>query len=220
MDITFLIGFLVHLDENLAMLIDQYGIFVYPFLFAVVFMETGVVFTPFLPGDSLLFVAGALAGAGLLDPIILFAVFTAAAILGDTVNYSIGKYAGRKILKRRWIKEDDVKKAEEFFRKHGGKTIVIARFMPFIRTFAPFVAGIGSMEYKRFITFNVAGGLLWVASFLTAGYLFGNIPVVTENLTLFLLFIIVISFVPAIIGIAKKYAGKMQTGKQKAEQKK
>jgi membrane-associated protein len=215
MDISFLIGFLVHLDENLAMLIDQYGIFVYPFLFAVVFMETGVVFTPFLPGDSLIFVAGALAGAGLLDPVMLFAVFAAAAILGDTVNYSIGKYAGRKILKRRWINEEQVKKAEDFFKKHGGKTIVIARFMPFIRTFAPFVAGIGSMEYKRFITFNVGGALLWVATFITLGYLFGNIPIVTDNLTLFLLGIIIVSFIPAVVGLLKKYMDRRKAKKKK-----
>jgi membrane-associated protein len=205
MDVSFLIGFLIHLDENLALLINDYGLFVYPFLFAVVFFETGVVFTPFLPGDSLIFIAGALAGAGLLDPLLLFIVFSAAAILGDTANYSIGKYSGKKILKRHWIKEERVKQAEDFFRMHGGKTIVIARFMPFIRTFVPFVAGIGSMNYRRFIGFNVAGGLLWVASFLTAGYLFGNIPMIKDNLTLFTLGIIVASFTPAVIGLTKKY---------------
>ncbi|MFH0956525.1 MAG: VTT domain-containing protein [Candidatus Aenigmatarchaeota archaeon] len=205
MDISFLLGFLIHLDENLALLIHDYGLFVYPFLFVVVFFETGIVFTPFLPGDSLIFIAGALAGAGLLDPMLLFIVFSAAAILGDTANYSIGKYSGKKILKKHWIKEERVKQAEDFFRRHGGKTIVIARFMPFIRTFVPFVAGIGSMNYRRFIAFNVAGGLLWVASFLTAGYLFGNIPMIKDNLTLFTLAIIAASFAPAVIGLSKKY---------------
>jgi membrane-associated protein len=208
MDVSFFLGFLIHLDENLALLINEYGLFVYPFLFAIVFMETGVVFTPFLPGDSLIFVAGTLAGAGLLNPLLLFIVFSAAAILGDTANYSIGKYSGKKILEKRWIKEERVKQAEEFFKRHGGKTIVIARFMPFIRTFVPFVAGIGSMDYRRFIVYNITGGLLWVASFLTVGYLFGNIPIVKDNLTLFTLFIIVVSFLPAVIGLTKKYAGK------------
>jgi membrane-associated protein len=205
MDVTFLLDFLIHLDEHLALLIGQYGLLVYPFLFAVVFFETGVVFTPFLPGDSLIFVAGALAGAGLLDPLLLFAVFAAAAILGDTANYWIGKYSGKKILKKRWIKEERVKQAEDFFRKHGGKTVVIARFAPFIRTFVPFVAGIGSMDYRRFIVYNIAGGLLWVASFLTSGYLFGNVPLIKDNLTLFLLTIILVSFIPAVAGLAKKY---------------
>jgi membrane-associated protein len=208
MDISFLLNFLIHLDENLAMLITNYGFLVYPFLFAIVFMETGFVFTPFLPGDSLIFVAGTFAAAGLLDPLLLFAIFSLAAIIGDTVNYSIGKYSGKKILKKHWIKEERVKQAEDFFKKHGGKTIVIARFMPFIRTFVPFVAGIGSMDYRRFIVYNITGGLLWVASFLTAGYLFGNIPIIKDNLTLFTLAIIAASFVPAIVALVKNYMDK------------
>src|SRR3989338_869932 len=173
---------ILHIDKYLNIIIQNYGLGVYIILFLIIFCETGLVFTPFLPGDSLLFAVGALAAAGSLNIFLLFALFASAAILGDTVNYWVGKYFGHEIIeKRRWIKEEYLQKTRKFFEKYGGKTIVIARFIPFVRTFAPFLAGTGSMHYPRFLIFNIVGGLAWVTLFLFVGFFFGNLPFVERN---------------------------------------
>ncbi len=190
---------LLHLDHHLAGLIEAYGLWTYLVLFLIVFAETGLVVTPILPGDSLLFAAGAFAGRGSLDGLILFLVLSAAAILGDTVNYWIGQYLGEHILRRhtgRWIKQDHLDRTHAFFEKYGGKTIIIARFIPIVRTFAPFVAGIGTMTYRRFLAYNVIGGLLWVGACVGAGYFFGGLTVVQENFSLVVLVIVAISLLP------------------------
>lgn len=199
---TLIIDFVLHVDRYLQMLTENYGAWVYGILFLIVFCETGLVITPFLPGDSLLFVAGTLAGAALLDPVLLSAVLIAAAILGDSLNYAIGRKVGPAIYKRpdsRFIKQAHLQKTQQFFEKHGGKTIIIARFVPIIRTFAPFVAGIGSMNYRRFLAYNVIGGIVWVVSLVTAGYWLGKIAWVKTNLSLVLLGIIILSIMPIII---------------------
>ena len=201
-----LIAIILHLDVYLSSIIQQYGLWVYLLLFVIIFLETGLVVTPFLPGDSLLFVAGAFVAAGLLNFAWLFAVFAIAAILGDTVNYWIGHHFNKKILQKekiRFVKKEHIDKANNFYERHGGKTIIIARFLPFIRTFAPFVAGVARMHYKRFISYNVIGGLAWVAAFLTAGYYFGNIPVVKENLGLVVVGIIVVTILAGLIGFLR-----------------
>jgi len=193
---------ILNLDYYLSSLVTEYGALIYVILFVVLFIETGVVVIPFLPGDSLLFVAGALAALGSLDIILLFALLSAAAIMGDTANYWIGHHVGKRAYKggMRFINKRRLEQAEKFFRKHGGKTIIVARFVPFVRTFAPFIAGIGAMEYKRFIGYNITGGIAWVGSFLAAGYLLGNMPVIRDNLSLFLLSVIVISIAAAFTG--------------------
>jgi membrane-associated protein len=179
-----LIDFFLHLDQHLGELISNYGVWTYLILFLIIFCETGLVVTPFLPGDSLLFAAGTFAALGHLNVFWLFVILTVAAIIGDTVNYWLGHY---------------VERTHEFYEKYGGKTIIIARFIPIIRTFAPFVAGIGNMTYWRFITYNVVGGIVWVAVCVFAGYFFGNIPVVKRNFSLVILAIIFISVLPIII---------------------
>jgi membrane-associated protein len=197
---------LVHLDRHLAELLQQYGTWLYLILFLIVFCETGLVVTPFLPGDSLLFVAGALAATGGLDVVTLMAVLIAAAIIGDSVNYAIGSYFGPKVFRwehSRWFNKQAFDKTHAFYEKHGGKTIIIARFVPLIRTFAPFVAGVAQMTYHRFLFFNVVGALLWVVSLTLAGYWFGNLPVVKENLTLVIFAIIAISVAPLVIGYVR-----------------
>ncbi|MBI5001739.1 MAG: DedA family protein [Euryarchaeota archaeon] len=203
MDILWLVDFIVNLGDHLSALISQYGLLTYALLFLIVFLETGIVVFPFLPGDSLIFAAGALAAMGAMDPLVLLVVFISAAILGDTVNYWIGWYTGPKIFrgeKVRFLKKEYLEKAKAFYEMHGGKTIFLARFMPIIRTFAPFVAGMGTMNYRRFIAYNVAGGAAWVSLFMALGYWFGNLPFVQHNFTLVLLAIIIISFVPGILG--------------------
>ena len=180
-------------------------------LFLIIFLETGLVLTPFLPGDSLLFVSGAFAAAGSLNIYILFISLSIASILGDTVNYWLGHYFGIKVFSK-FIKQEHIEKTKLFFHKHGKKTIVLARFIPIIRTFAPFVAGIGKMEYPIFLSYNVIGGVAWVAIFLFSGFYFGNIPLIKENLTLVVLIIIVASLIPVVIEYIKhKYPNQEKT---------
>ncbi|MES2918334.1 MAG: DedA family protein [Pseudomonadota bacterium] len=196
-----LIDFILHVDRHLTEFVAANGVWIYGLLFLIVFVETGLVVMPLLPGDSLLFAAGAIAATGGMDPVLLIALLFTAAVLGDTVNYHVGKYIGPKVYEHesRFIRRDHLLATRDFFERHGGKTIIIARFMPFVRTFAPFVAGVGSMEYRRFLTFNVVGAALWVVSFVTLGYFFGNLPVVKENFTLVIFAIILVSVAPGVI---------------------
>ena len=201
----------VHLDKHLSALLAQYGVWVYAILFLIVFAETGFVVTPFLPGDSLLFVAGALCGAGSMDLWLLNATLIAAAVLGNSVNYSIGRYLGPKVFHwegSRFFNKAALMKTHVFYEAHGGKTLVITRFIPILRTFAPFVAGIGEMTYARFQAYNVGGAVLWVASLSVAGYLFGNLPIIQNNLSLVILAIIVVSTMPAAIAYFKHRVGR------------
>jgi len=205
-----LIDFILHVDLYLAGIIEDMGLWTYAILFLIVFCETGLVITPFLPGDSLLFAAGALAATTVLNVHLLFAVLLVAAIIGDATNYNIGKFVGPRVFttRSRLIKREHLDRTRVFFERHGGKTIIIARFMPIIRTFAPFVAGIGEMQYVRFAMFNVIGGLLWVSSFLYAGYFFGNLPVVKDNFSLVVLVIIILSLLPPVIEFLRDRSGK------------
>jgi len=202
--ISWLIEFILHLDSMLPEMIDQYGPWVYAILFIIVFCETGLVVTPFLPGDSLIFAAGALAIAfGSFNIWALFMIFVTAAILGDTVNYWLGNYVGPKVFKQEnsWLfKKKYLDQAHVFYEKHGSRTIVLARFVPIVRTFAPFVAGVGEMNYRKFIIYNIAGAFAWVSIFLGLGYMFGDLPIVKENISLLFIAIIVISFVPLVAG--------------------
>ena len=193
-----LIDLFLHLDQHLAELVRTYGVWTYAILTLVVFLETGVVITPFLPGDSLLFAAGAIAATGGLNVWILFALLASAAVVGDTLNYWIGNRIGHRAFSGniRFLKREHLVRTHAFYERHGGKTIFLARFLPIIRTFAPFVAGIGEMSYPRFLAWNVGGGVVWVALFLFAGYGFGNVPVVKENFSLVILAIIFLSVVP------------------------
>jgi membrane-associated protein len=179
----FLFDLVIHFDKYLPGIIETYGFWTYLILFAIIFCETGLVVMPYLPGDSLLFVAGALAGTGYLNTEILIVTLIAAAVLGDTANYWIGHTLGMKVLEKKYcmIRRDHLEKTEEFFIRYGGVTIVIARFVPFIRTFAPFLAGVGKMSYRWFITYNVIGGVLWILAFVLAGFFFGSIPIVQQN---------------------------------------
>jgi membrane-associated protein len=196
----------VHLDKHLAALLAQHGAWVYAILFVIIFAETGFVVTPFLPGDSLLFVAGALAATGGMDIWVLNATLIAAAVLGNSVNYSIGRYLGPKVFhweNSRFFNKAALMKAHVFYEQHGGKALVISRFIPILRTFAPFVAGIATMTYVRFQAYNCSGALLWVVSLSVAGYLFGNLPIIKNNLSLVILAIIIVSVMPAVIGYLK-----------------
>ncbi len=189
----------LHLDTHLAEFTTAHGAWVYGLLALVVFCETGLVVTPFLPGDSLLFVVGTLAAGGLLDFGTAALVLFTAAVLGDSVNYAIGNYIGPRVYARpdsRWLRQEHLTRTRDFFTRHGGKTIVLARFVPIVRTFAPFVAGVGAMPYRRFIAFNVFGGVVWVGLFMTAGVLFGQLPLVKNNLTLIALGIVAVSVLP------------------------
>lgn len=201
-----LLDFILHVDEHLLEFIRNYGVWVYGILFLIVFVETGLVVMPFLPGDSLLFAAGALAAStGALNPWMLVLLLFIAAVLGDTMNYHIGKYIGPRVfeLDSRFINKKHLRYTQEFFNKHGGKTIILARFVPFARTFAPFVAGAGSMNYKYFLSYNAIGAICWVGSFIWLGYLFGNMPIVKDNFTHLIFGIIIISVLPGIIGFIR-----------------
>ena len=196
------VDLILHLDQHLRELAQTYGAWIYAVLFLIVFLETGVVVTPFLPGDSLLFVAGTIAAAGELNVHGLVLLLIAAAIAGDSLNYSIGRYFGPRVFRfddSRFFKRAYVDRTHAFFERHGGKAIIIARFVPIIRTYAPFVAGIGAMRYRRFLLFNVTGAVLWVALLTYAGFFFGNLPLVKSNLTAVILGIIVLSVMPAVI---------------------
>jgi membrane-associated protein len=189
----------LHLDTHLVAMVEHYGAWIYAILFAVIFSETGFVVTPFLPGDSLLFVAGAVAASGGMDVHLLVVLLIAAAILGNSVNYAIGRWLGRHFFTNRgsrWLNPQHLEKAHAFYEHHGGKAVVISRFLPIVRTYVPFVAGMGSMSPMRYTAFNAAGGILWVASLCYAGYFFGNIPWIRGNLTLIIVGIIVVSLVP------------------------
>ena len=197
------IDIILHLDKHLALLVQQYGQWIYAILFVIIFSETGFVVTPFLPGDSLLFVAGALAALGGMDIAVLLAVLGAAAVLGNMVNYQIGRFLGPRVFQweqSRFFNKTALEKTHAFYERHGGKTLVISRFLPLFRTFAPFVAGIGAMSYARFTFFNLVGGLGWVGSLTLAGYWFGNLPWIQKNLSLVILAIIAISLVPVMVG--------------------
>ncbi|HUM01473.1 MAG TPA: DedA family protein [Thermoanaerobaculia bacterium] len=193
-----LLDFFLHLDRHLSEVIRDYGTWTYLVLFLIVFCETGLVVTPFLPGDSLLFAAGTFAALGSLSPWVLFAALSAAAVLGDTVNYWIGKKIGPRAFSGtvRFLKQEHLRKTESFYERHGRKTIILARFVPIIRTFAPFVAGVGSMNYPVFLAYNVIGGVAWVALCVFSGYFFGNIPVVQRNFSIVIIAIILISTLP------------------------
>jgi membrane-associated protein len=206
--ITQAIDLFLHLDRHLAAIIGQYGTWTYAILVLIVFCETGLVVTPFLPGDSLLFAAGSLAalGAG-LDPLLLFLLLSAAAIAGDTVNYWVGDWLGQGVTEGRYrfIRQDYLHRTHQFYEKHGGKTILLARFIPIIRTFAPFVAGVGTMTYPRFLAYNVIGGVAWVGLFVWAGYFFGNLPVVKENFSMVILAIIALSVLPIAVEVLRAW---------------
>jgi len=203
--IKFLIDFVLHMDVHLNEIISNYGGWTYGILAGVVFMETGFVVTPFLPGDSLLFAAGTFAALGSLNPFLLFGLLSTSAILGDTVNYHIGQYIGERAFSGeiKFLKQEYLDKTQEFYDKHGGKAIILARFVPIIRTFAPFVAGIGTMKYRKFISYNVIGGIIWVALFISLGYFFGNIPFVQKNFEYVIFAIIAISLIPPVYEFLK-----------------
>ena len=197
------IDIILPLDKHLAVLVQQYGQWIYAILFVIIFSETGFVVTPFLPGDSLLFVAGALAALGGMDIVVLLAVLSVAAVLGNMVNYQIGRFLGPRVFQweqSRFFNKAALEKTHAFYERHGGKTLVISRFLPLFRTFAPFVAGIGAMSYARFTLFNLVGGLGWVGSLTLAGYWFGNLPWIQKNLSLVIVAIIAVSLVPVVVG--------------------
>ncbi len=210
--VTSIVSFVLHIDVHLGEIIRQYGAFSYGILFAIIFAETGFVFTPFLPGDSLLFAAGAFAALGSFNILILFVLLWIAAFLGDTANYWIGYFFGQKIIDNPKvpINQDHITKTQKFFDKYGGKTIFLARFVPIVRTFAPFVAGIGKMRYGHFITYNAVGGLCWVSLMTFTGYFFGNIPAVQHNFSLVVLAIIALSLLPMVVEIIKAKFKKSQ----------
>ena len=195
-----LIDFILHIDQHLNEIIQSFGLWTYAILFVVIFAETGLVITPFLPGDSLLFAAGTFAALGSLNVFVLWFVLFAAAVLGDTVNYWVGNKIGPRVFEQdiRFLKREYLEQTQQFYDKHGGKTIVLARFVPIVRTFAPFVAGVGTMSYTRFLSFNVLGAFLWTALFVSLGYFFGNIPIIKENFELAIIGIVLISVIPMV----------------------
>jgi membrane-associated protein len=204
-----LVDVVLHLDKHLVEIVGQYGAWTYGILTLIIFLETGVVVTPFLPGDSLLFAAGALAATGSLEVVLLWLLLTVAAILGDTANYWIGHAVGPRAFtsRSRFLKREHLERTHAFYEKHGGKTIVLARFIPIVRTFAPFVAGIGRMSYRRFVAYNIGGGILWTTLFIFGGYFFGNLPVVKQNFSLVILAIIALSVAPAVVEFVKARRG-------------
>jgi membrane-associated protein len=210
--LTAFVDLVVHLDDHLLWFVQQYGAWIYLLLFLIVFCETGLVVTPFLPGDSLLFVAGTIAGAGGMNVHLLAVLLTAAAVLGDSLNYALGRYLGPRVFRheKAWLlRRQYLDRTNRFFARHGGKTIILARFVPIVRTYAPFVAGIGHMDYGRFLMFNVTGALVWVLSLTYAGYFFGNLPAVKDNLSVVILLIVLLSISPALIEIVRaRLAGK------------
>lgn len=201
-----IIDFILHIDKHLVELVQNYGNWVYIILALIIFCETGLVVTPFLPGDSLLFIIGTLTANGVLDIKLIVIILITAALVGDNVNYHIGKIIGPRIFQKentRLLNRKHLIRTHEFYEKHGGKTIILARFIPIVRTFAPFVAGIGTMSYLKFLSFSIVGAVLWVITFVMGGYLFGNIPFIKNNLTIFVFLIIFISVMPAVIGFIK-----------------
>ena len=203
--------FILHCDEYIGWFINEYGLLVYLILFIIIFCETGLVFLPFLPGDSLIFAAGTFAGIGELNLGILFILIAAAAIIGDTVNYEIGKHFGRKLLNNKkftLVKQENIDKADALIAKYGSLAVFIARFMPIIRTIVPFVVGMGKLDYKKFIMFNALGGIIWVTLFLCLGFFFGNIPFVADNFSLIIISIVFISILPIIIAFVKNKMSK------------
>lgn len=201
------VNVILHIDNYLSLIVQQYGMLTYGILFLIVFLETGLVVTPLLPGDSMLFAAAAIAAMGGMNIFTLFVTLYIAAVLGDTVNYHIGKKIGKKILEKeevKFVNKEYLRKAQGFYEKHGSMTIVIARFIPIIRTFAPFVAGIGEMNYSKFIPYNIIGGGLWVTLFLGGGYLFGNLSFIKEHFSYVLIAIIIISLMPGVIVFIKE----------------
>jgi len=206
-EILEIIDIFLHLDKYLDILAQSYGNWIYLILFFVIFGETGFVITPFLPGDSLLFIVGILSSANILNIYIIYPLLMLAAITGNIVNYNIGKYLGEKILKNNYkipfLTKENILKTKEFYNKHGGKAIVLSRFLPFFRTFVPFVAGIGNMDSKRFNFYNILGAFLWSSLFILGGYFFGNIPIIKENLTIVIYAIILITILPGVIGYIK-----------------
>ncbi len=204
--ISALIDFILHIDQHLQFIVAHYGIWIYAILFLLIFCETGLVVTPFLPGDSLLFAAGSIAAVGEMNVHLMVALLLIAAIVGDAVNFALGKYFGQRLFanpQSKIFKQIYLHKTQEFYQKHGGKTIIIARFMPIVRTFAPFVAGMGHMHYGHFIRYNCIGAVIWVVLFSYAGYFFGNLPIIKQNLSLALIIIIAISLLPAVIEILR-----------------
>ena len=208
------VDYFLHLDKHLGQVIQMYGFWTYLILFLIIFCETGLVVTPILPGDSLLFAAGTFAAIGALRPDVLFVVLSIAAVAGDSVNYAIGHTIGPRVFREnyRFLKREYLDRTEQFYERHGGKTIIIARFMPIIRTFAPFVAGVGSMRYPRFLAYNVVGGIVWIGLFVYGGYFFGNIPLVKRNFTLVILGIIFVSILPGIIEFLRHRYGAARPG--------
>lgn len=202
-----ILDFILNVDKYIFVLMQSYGLLIYILLFLIILVETGVVVMPFLPGDSILFACGALAASGDMNYFALLIIFISAAFLGDNLNYYIGKKIGTKLINKsrnRFIKREHVKKTKIYFEKHGGKAVFLARFIPIIRTFAPFVAGISHMEYKKFGLYNALGAIIWVTLFLTAGYLLGNFPLFKEHFSLIIIIIVVISFLPATITFIKE----------------
>lgn len=206
-----LIDFLLHCNQYIRQFIQEYGNFIYPILFIIIFCETGLVFLPFLPGDSLIFAAGTFAAIGKMNFWLLIVIIIMSAILGDTVNYEIGKHFGKKILnnkKFKLIKDENLKKAEDLVKQYGGTAVLLARFMPIIRTIVPFVVGMGELHYPKFIKYNAIGGIIWVSLFLTMGYLFGNIKAVQEHFTLIIIAIVILSLLPILITYIKNKLNK------------
>jgi membrane-associated protein len=203
-----IVDIVLHVDKHLDFVIKNFGNFSYLLLFAIIFCETGLVVTPFLPGDSLLFVVGAFVAVGSFSLFWVFVTLVSAAVIGDSVNYALGKVFGQKLVEKgdhRFFKKEHIEKTHKFYEKYGGKTIILARFIPIIRTFAPFVAGIGKMSYYKFFAFNVIGGILWVVTFLAGGYFLGNIPVVKKNFSLVILIIVVVSVAPVVSELWKHH---------------
>ena len=214
---SFIIDFILHIDQHLTELAAQYGVWIYGILFLIIFCETGLVVMPLLPGDSLLFAAGSIAAIGKMNIHLMVVLLIIAAILGDAVNFMVGKFFGEKLFANpnsKIFKQSHLQKTQQFYAKHGGKTIILARFIPIVRTFAPFVAGMGHMTYHHFLAYNVIGGVLWVTIFSYLGYFFGNLPIVKDNLSLVLVAIIVLSILPGIIEIIRHKRAANKAGAQ------